>query len=455
MDWQQVRTYTDHLGHPVVLEQYVSPEYETDPDLETPIQVYSLVPLDDDHEELREYLMQTFSDDEVKPLFEIYSYRPPDGFACIEHNRMEIARRKQQHRSGVENPLPLIARWNRPNRLSNIGFCVLVRSHSYRVGNMEDSEEAEEIGEGPDLLYFNRTFSSTRADADLAQHSPEDNEDLRSEAFELSIERVTEQMDIGQMIILDLFLNVSSYADQRYALDVDEGEPPGQDMPTEEQIRDQLGQETSVGGFSLGPAFQVSREADIVTVTNTPEGKTSDIQYVVHTSFLSHIRDTAGFSLLESTARLFTASVLSHLPANKTLTLKFFIPKSNSWSAIGPAQNEVLESLSQQNQESQESPFPIGALHNILSEEDQPPAAKRVTPRGPEKYLYNWLPYESGTFTVVLDRAKFVSENGVYFYKNHCSKVNDSEVLSDNTNIVRGVDMSAVARRLGMVVLGE
>ncbi|CAG8274342.1 unnamed protein product [Penicillium salamii] len=426
MDWQQVRTYTDHLGHPVVLEQYVSPEYETDPDLETPIQVYSLVPLDDDHEELREYLMQTFSDDEVKPLFEIYSYRPLDGFACIEHNRMEIARRKQQHRSGVENPLPLIARWNRPNRLSNIGFCVLVRSHSYRVGNMEDSEEAEEIGEGPDLLYFNRTFSSTRADADLAQHSPEDNEDLRSEAFELSIERVTEQMDIGQMIILDLFLNVSSYADQRYALDVDEGEPPGQDMPTEEQI-----------------------------LTNTPEGKTSDIQYVVHTSFLSHIRDTAGFSLLESTARLFTASVLSHLPANKILTLKLFIPKSNSWSAIGPAQNEVLESLSQQNQESQESPFPIGALHNILSEEDQPPAAKRVTPRGPEKYLYNWLPYESGTFTVVLDRAKFVSENGVHFYKNHCSKVNDSEVLSDNTNIVRGVNMSAVARRLGMVVLDE
>lgn len=310
MDWQQVRTYTDHLGHPVVLEQYVSPEYETDPDLETPIQVYSLVPLDDDHEELREYLMQTFSDDEVKPLFEIYSYRPPDGFACIEHNRMEIARRKQQHRSGVENPLPLIARWNRPNRLSNIGFCVLVRSHSYRVGNIEDSEEAKEIGEGPDLLYFNRTFSSTRADANLAQHSPEDNEDLRSEAFELSIERVTEQIDIGQIIILDLFLNVSSYADQRYALDIDEGEPPSQDILTEEQIRDQLGQETSVSGFSLSPAFQISREADIITVTNTPKGKTSNIQYVIHTSFLYHIRDTAGFSLLESTARLFTASVL-------------------------------------------------------------------------------------------------------------------------------------------------
>ena len=59
--------------------------------------------------------------------------------------------------------------------------------------------------------------------------------------------------------------------------------------------------------------------------------------------FSASIRDTAGPSLLESTARLFTASVVSHLPANKTLTLKFFIPNSPSWSAIRPAQDEVLK----------------------------------------------------------------------------------------------------------------
>ena len=58
--------------------------------------------------------MQSFMDEEVKPLFEIYSYCPPDAFACIEHNRMEIARRKQQHRSGVENPPPLIPKFTRP-----------------------------------------------------------------------------------------------------------------------------------------------------------------------------------------------------------------------------------------------------------------------------------------------------------------------------------------------------
>ena len=57
---------------------------------------------------------------------------------------------------------------------------------------MQESEEAEEIGEGPDLLYFNRLFSSTRTDVDLAQHLFKDYHNDRPEAFELSVDRVTE-----------------------------------------------------------------------------------------------------------------------------------------------------------------------------------------------------------------------------------------------------------------------
>ncbi|KAJ6001538.1 hypothetical protein N7522_006765 [Penicillium canescens] len=139
-----------------------------------------------------------------------------------------------------------------------------------------------------------------------------------------------------QILMIDIFSGVGP-PPERYALDVDEDETPSSDLPSEEQIRDQLSLETSVGSFSLHPEFQVSQDANIVTVTNTPEGKTPDIQYIVHALFLSSIRDTAGPSLLESTARLFTASMFSHLPANKTLTLKFFIPNSPSLSAIRPA----------------------------------------------------------------------------------------------------------------------
>ncbi|KAJ9484749.1 hypothetical protein VN97_g8620 [Penicillium thymicola] len=133
--------------------------------------VYSRVPLDDDHEQLREYLMQSFIDEELKPLFEIYSYCPPDAFACIEHNRREIACRKQLHRSGVENPPLLIPKFPRRNDSTLSGFCILIRSHSYRLG--QDEDWLAKAGEGSDLLYFNCSFSSTRGDVDEAQPAPE------------------------------------------------------------------------------------------------------------------------------------------------------------------------------------------------------------------------------------------------------------------------------------------
>ena len=158
-------------------------------------------------------------------------------------------------------------------------------------------------------------------------------------------------MDIGQILILDIFLNVCSNTDQRYALDVDEGEPPYRDLPTEEYIRDQLGQEISVGGFFLDSAVKVSEEGGIVIITNASEDRISDIHYITHAVFLSHIRDTAGSSFLESTVRLFTASILTSLPVKRIFTFKFVIPKSNltRWSVICPTRNEILKILSQEN----------------------------------------------------------------------------------------------------------
>ncbi|KAJ5592264.1 hypothetical protein N7537_009168 [Penicillium hordei] len=449
--WQQVRTYSDHLGHRVVLEQYVVPDPV--PDHLVPIQVYSLVPLDDDHGQLREYLMQNFWSDEVVPMFEIYSYRPPDAFACIEHNRLEIARRKQQNRSGIENAPPLIPQFaGRPDKSIPIGFCVLIRSHSYRLGET-DEEELAKAGEGPDMLYFNRSFSSTHA-----QCSPKYGSSL-PEAFELATERVENQNDVGDVVVLDMFKNVGR-AGTRDALDVDEGEPPSSDMPLEEQIRDQLAQEAAASGFSLNPAYQVIQDADIITVSNTPKGNISDIQYIVHTLFPSSIRDTAGSSLLESTARLFTASIASHLPANKTLTLKFFIPKSPTWAAIRPAQTEVIEILSSQStQENREDPFPIGALHTFYAGDEQSPTTHRMTPQLSDAYFAPTekpprIPYR--LFTVVLDRAKFVSEAGAFFYKAYWDSTGNidpyAEDAPNDTQISRGVDLGTTARRLGLVV---
>jgi hypothetical protein len=57
----------------------------------------------------------------------------------------------------------------------------------------------------------------------------------------------------------------------------------------------------------------------------------------------------------------------------------------------------------------------------------------------------------------VLDRAKFVSEAGVYFYMAYLDASEDSDPsmvdAPDDTQVVRGVDMSTVAGRLGVVAL--
>ncbi|KOS43184.1 hypothetical protein ACN38_g5892 [Penicillium nordicum] len=232
--------------------------------------------------------MQSFIDEEPKPLFEIYSYCPPDAFACIKHNRREIACRKQLHRSGVENPPPLIPKFPRRSDGTLGGVCILIRSHSYRLG--QDKDGLAEAGEGPDLLYFNRSFSSTPSDVDKAQRISEYDGPV-PEAFVLATERIAKQFNIGQILMLDIFLKAGRL---QYALEVDEDEPPNSNPPSEEEIHDHLIQEASVGGFSLDPAFQISHDTDIITATNTPKGSVPDIQYPIHTLFLASIRDTAG-----------------------------------------------------------------------------------------------------------------------------------------------------------------
>lgn len=158
--------------------------------------------------------------------------------------------------------------------------------------------------------------------------------------------------------------------------------PPDSSPQSEEQIRDQLDQETSVGGFGLEPSFQVFHDANIVTVSNAPEGDIADVQYLVHPPFLSLLHDTAVAPLLESTARLFTAAIASHLSTNKTLTFKFSVPDSPSWSSIRPAQTKLLSHQSRGPDRG--NPFPVGALHTFSVGDERAPTVHRITPQQPK-----------------------------------------------------------------------
>jgi hypothetical protein len=464
--WQQVQHYSDHRGNPVVLEQYVEPGFEPDPVHLVPIQVYSTVPLDENHEQLRLYLLNTFWDEEVKPLFEIYSYRPTDAYGCIDHNRREIAHRKQQHASGATNPPPLIPQFFDERYENPIGCCILLRSHSYRLGLVGDPDEYAAAGEAPDWVYFTRTFSSTRTSVDPVQRlpaadaDPDDEDQLYPEAFESTIDHVRNQADIGQQIMQEIFGNACGFGEDQnslhYAMDVDEGSPPDASLPSETEIRQQLDQEVANGDYTLDSAFQVSHNAGSVTVTNTPEGAEADIQYLIYPSFLSHLGDQSTVpTLLESTARLFTSALKSHLSTSKTLNLAFHIPDSSPvlWRTLRPAHNAALSAHGP-------TPFALGALHTIAANNDAP-ARHRVSPQRREDTLATARISISRTyrvFAVVLDRPAFVSEAGVFFFMHDYDSVNDpAPEYPDcpDTEVWRSAGIREVARRLGMLVVEE
>ncbi|KAL4902778.1 hypothetical protein BDW74DRAFT_180477 [Aspergillus multicolor] len=412
--WQQVRHYNDHLGLLVALEQYFESDWEPDASDLVPIQTYSLVPLDHDHEQLQHYLLQTSWNDEKIPLFEIYSYCPMDAFDCIEHNRREVAYRKGQSRSGASDAPPLIPlffhafRGKRP-----LGRVILLRSHSYRLGGeIEDSSYAE-AGQGPDFLDFTRSFSSTRPGVDVSQRKVSgfwSEEVLYSEAFELSVSRETDQKEIHQHVVSDVFYHASNVdACLQFAVDTDEVRPPDPVPVLAETIRQQLDQQFNE--FTL-----------------------------------------------DKDACLFAAALLTHLPAPKTLNLIFIIPDTGPsiWSGIRPAH---IKALSQQP-----SDYKVGVLHTLSAgiDQEEPPAPHRVFPQLREDPIGTaivMLRRPVRMFAVVLDRANFVSEAGVYFFLSDWDGLPATAAGSararDKPDVWRSIGMPEVARRLAMLAVEE
>ncbi|KAL4939668.1 hypothetical protein BDV06DRAFT_224784 [Aspergillus oleicola] len=401
--WQQERRYTDHLGYPVVLEQRVDPDWEPEGMYMAPIQVYSLFPLDEDHTSLRNYLLGYYQDNsEDLPLFEIYLYLPPNTYACISHNRREIAHRKQQHRVGAPNRPPLIPQFLNEAYEHPMGFCILLCFNSYRFGYEHDEGKYTEVGEGS-----NRKSSALDPSY----------EGSYLEAFELSIEHVEKQGFVHQIVNDDMFDRAAEMGLEteslEYAIDVDEGEPSSSPSLSKEQKHLHLHQQATARSYELGDAFRVSRDSSIVTITNTSDGAEPDIQYPIYASFLSRLPDTVASDILETTARLFTAALVSHLLTSKTVTLKFCIPDSNSWFAILPAHTRLFSKHSRD--------LPTGAIQRFFKNlwDGESIATWRVSPQRREDSIHTArsqlrAPYRA--FAAVLNRPNFVNEAGVYFF---------------------------------------
>ncbi|KAJ5164847.1 uncharacterized protein N7500_006677, partial [Penicillium coprophilum] len=187
-------------------------------------------------------------------------------------------------------------------------------------------------------------------------------------------------------------------------------------------IRDQLGQEVSVSGFSLDLAFHISQEANIVTVTNTLKGETPDIQYILYT------RRRRFLYLGKHSAPLYGVNGVQP-PGQQNSHSQILHPKVQ---------------------------FLVGHQARLeRSSCDSIPAKWRE----PRQSLFHWRPTQyhnrrysipssktsqgacdgSGfrMFTVVLDRANFVSEAGVYFYMTDSDESEDPDTSSDDTIVSR------------------
>ncbi|KAK2767729.1 hypothetical protein FQN54_003887 [Arachnomyces sp. PD_36] len=458
--WHQRRNYPDHLGKSVVLEEYLEPGIDPEPTEQLAIQVYSTVSLDEDHTALRDYLLSTWSTEDPKPLFEIYSYCPSDAFDCIDHNRREIAYRKRQHvLLGTPSPAPLIPFHFHPWDEAPIGCCILLNSHSYRLGHTTEDNAYEAVGSGPDWLYFNRRFAhcfnTVAKDNQVSPSQPR--RELYPEGFEMETMHVRNQDAIGYHLMQNIFNNCTGFGPGRrfihYGLDVQEGEAPKPAQPSEERIREELNRQLT-DPLVFEPDVRISHDDGSVTAVNAPENTEPDLRYLIYAPFLSHLDDGSASALLETTARLFTTVLLYLLPSAKTVHLEFHIPPSNAWSSILLTHRNALR------RHNDGDTFPIGALHNI-SANNNDPTPQRVSPQRRSDRLATakeMLKRPYRVFAVVLDRALFVSEPGVCFYMTDYDTSNAPHpvfVSYPETQVWRSAGIHEVARRLAMLAVEE
>lgn len=402
--WLQ-HQYIDHQGNTVVLGK-VSDE---DSDFHEPsgrgafrLQIYSKVPIQpQDYEKLNRYLV---NDTETGPILEIYSYNPPDSLACVEHQRREIAHRKCLHadpnRSRDELP-PLIPAIRYKSEDFSSGFCILLTSESYQAGPIV--QERKKRGSAPFWVYFDRRLPSAIRQLDLTSRLSASVHDVsnfvqwgiqvfpEARDIELSIKNSQEQMDAHTRMVLTGAL-------RKYSCQIDYGlgeqflerpEPATLDAQQVKKILEQQ-QTAEIQSVDLS-TMRLDRGPGerALTITNSSE-KESDLQYTVYVPFLANIQDPV---LVETTARIFTAALISRLPGNKTVRFEFRVPPTSSLSSILSSHSNELQP---------------GALHNF----EDGPRRERVAPLS--RSDVTTFPGEAyKDFFIVIDKPVFIQEPGV------------------------------------------
>lgn len=175
-------------------------------------------------------------------------------------------------------------------------------------------------------------------------------------------------------------------------------------------------------------------ENETVTVTNNSLDGECDVQYVIYVQFLADT-DQEKTALLEITARTFTAGIISHLPAPKTIYFEFRIPGSSSLSSLMSAAPNG---------------FDVGASHEF-----ETGSVMRALPQMCRDFSIRPLPHHF--FTVVLDKPALIQEPSVLFYTlwTDPPKYIEPEVTDTVIQIRRSAGIQEAARRLAMLAVEE
>lgn len=156
------------------------------------MQIYSAIPIQEsDYGKVHDYL--SVKDTPRTPKFEIYSYRPRNALACIEHQRHEIAYRKRLHAESKAAgqstealpPLrPLIPMAQKlPRSRDRVGFCIFLTSESFRAGF--NRMQRKSFGTGSQWIYFDRRIPTGLSEIPMVGRLY--GFEIRSEVWELEV----------------------------------------------------------------------------------------------------------------------------------------------------------------------------------------------------------------------------------------------------------------------------
>lgn len=151
---------------------------------------------------------------------------------------------------------------------------------------------------------------------------------------------------------------------------------------------------------------------------------------MIYVQFLADI-EQGKTALLETTARTFTAGIISHLPAPKTISFEFQIPASSSLSSLISAAPNGFE---------------VGASHEF-----EAGSVVRALPQPRREFSIRPLPHHF--FTVVLDKPAIIQEPSVLFYTLWTDPSQYIEPQTTDTVIEtrRSAGILEAARRLAML----